>query len=1095
MDEFFGLSMTIIMAVLVAIFGVCVVTVLYVVLRNRLVFFMGLRNIPRRKAQTALVIVGLMLSSLIITSSLATGDTIDRSITASIYDNLGPVDEVISVDIDDDAATRDDLYFSREEFDELQANVGDDPAIDAMTPALYETVNTFSGDTLLSEPSTTLAGFSTEESPRGTPWIDEFGPYQTIDGDEVFLSELEDGQAFINEDLADNLEIGVGDTIGVFAHERQTDFEVAAVVENTLLGGDLQGGEGGGPISLLTRNGIVVPLAVAQELVDRPGQISDILISNTGDDRGGVELTDEVIAIVSPYYESDEDQQTEGIAPRISPTKQDGLEEAEEIGNIFSTFMFIFGLFSIAAGILLIFLIFVMLAAERRPEMGMARAVGMKRSHLMQMFMSEGLIYDAGAALVGTLLGIGAAFILVTFMVQVFDVDISIEYYISPRSLIIALCLAMSITFLTISISAFNVSRLNIVAAIADIAQPTVRRTRRAREILVGFVLTIYVVALIAIPIFLIIAGGMIAALAVAAFFALSLLGWLFGLDVAGVRRFIYHPLGGALGPYRGHVLSVLGLILGALFMLLGQTGDVLALFTMGFSLFVISVVFFATYLTRIPGRWLWTTAALILLVFWLLPQDTQRALFGSLNGDFEMFFVSGIFIVTATTLLLVFNADLLIEVVKPLFARMSTILPAFRMAVVYPLASRLRTGLTLAMFSLIMFSLVMMAILNSSFSQAIASDNAAGGWDVLVTTSPNTEITDLRADIEAAGGSTEEIAAVGRVTLASLFGADAEQISFPADSSPEDVERGVVDLWGGDPEFLENNRMPLQTIAEGYESADEVWAALAENPNLAVVDSSAVTGFTNEDDDVRFEITGVEVGDDVMEPIDVRISNPGGGEDVTVTVIGVLDETVVLAVGLFTSQQAIEPLYGDGDLNQFFVNVTPGADDEAVANEIESSLVTQGVQGESLNDLLDEFSAQQNGFLYLLEGFMSLGLLVGVAALGVISLRAVIERRQQIGMLRALGFRRGLVSLAFMMESGFIAFVGLGAGIVTGFMLAYNLLQSDEISGSSEISYYIPWGQILLFSGIAFIASLLMTWFPAQAAARVPVAEALRYE
>ena len=52
----------------------------------------------------------------------------------------------------------------------------------------------------------------------------------------------------------------------------------------------------------------------------------------------------------------------------------------------------------IAAGVMLIFLIFVMLAAERRAEMGMARAVGTKRRHLIQQFLFEGYVYDLGAA-------------------------------------------------------------------------------------------------------------------------------------------------------------------------------------------------------------------------------------------------------------------------------------------------------------------------------------------------------------------------------------------------------------------------------------------------------------------------------------------------------------------------------------------------------------------------------------------------------------------------------------------------------------------------------------------------------------------------
>ena len=74
--------------------------------------------------------------------------------------------------------------------------------------------------------------------------------------------------------------------------------------------------------------------------------------------------------------------------------------------SLFTTF----GSFSIAAGILLIFLIFVMLAAERRGELGIARAIGTRRGHLVQMFLFEGVAYDLIAAAVGALLGVGVAY-------------------------------------------------------------------------------------------------------------------------------------------------------------------------------------------------------------------------------------------------------------------------------------------------------------------------------------------------------------------------------------------------------------------------------------------------------------------------------------------------------------------------------------------------------------------------------------------------------------------------------------------------------------------------------------------------------------
>ena len=95
MDEFFGLSMTTIMLVLLAVLAVCLAAVSYVVLRNRIVFLMGLRNMPRRMAQTVLIVIGLMLSTLIISAALSTGDTVDYSISKLAYETLGHVDETI----------------------------------------------------------------------------------------------------------------------------------------------------------------------------------------------------------------------------------------------------------------------------------------------------------------------------------------------------------------------------------------------------------------------------------------------------------------------------------------------------------------------------------------------------------------------------------------------------------------------------------------------------------------------------------------------------------------------------------------------------------------------------------------------------------------------------------------------------------------------------------------------------------------------------------------------------------------------------------------------------------------------------------------
>ncbi|MCL6644532.1 MAG: hypothetical protein K6U88_06040, partial [Dehalococcoidia bacterium] len=85
MNELFGVSMTIIASVCVAVTVLIFLAIGFIAWRNPVMFKMGLRNIPRRKAQTALIIVGLMLSTLIMSAAFGTGDTLTSSVSAQVY--------------------------------------------------------------------------------------------------------------------------------------------------------------------------------------------------------------------------------------------------------------------------------------------------------------------------------------------------------------------------------------------------------------------------------------------------------------------------------------------------------------------------------------------------------------------------------------------------------------------------------------------------------------------------------------------------------------------------------------------------------------------------------------------------------------------------------------------------------------------------------------------------------------------------------------------------------------------------------------------------------------------------------------------------
>ena len=110
-----------------------------------------------------------------------------------------------------------------------------------------------------------------------------------------------------------------------------------------------------------------------------------------------------------------------------------------------------------------------------------------------------------------------------------------------------------------------------------------------------------------------------------------------------------------------------------------------------------------------------------------------------------------------------------------------------------------------------------------------------------------------------------------------------------------------------------------------------------------------------------------------------------------------------------------------------------------------------------------------------------------------MISTRAVVERWQQIGMLRALGYRRSLVQRSFLLESSLIAILGLIIGTLVGVWQSYRFFVVDKTFGT--VIFHVPVVEITLILVGAYLATLVTTYLPARTASRVAPAEALRYE
>ncbi len=537
-------------------------------------------------------------------------------------------------------------------------------------------------------------------------------------------------------------------------------------------------------------------------------------------------------------------------------------------------------------------------------------------------------------------------------------------------------------------------------------------------------------------------------------------------------------------------VLALVGLVLGVLFTVLGLVSNNFTPLMLGFSLAIMS---FAPLL-RLAGvseRLAFTGCGLAMVVFLLLPWRVLEGVFGDLAMDFSAWIVAGLLIVVGTVWVIVFNADLLLAGVMRLLGRFRALAPVLRMSIAYPLSARFRTGTTLAMFTLVVFTLVTGTASNGSFLNAIGVEDYGGGFQVRAGTVGGATIEDMSAALERAPGiERSDFPLVGSQ---SVLAVSAKQAGTGRPSETYLV-RGL------DASFLESTTFGMGQIAAGYGSAREVWEAVRTKPGLAVVDSSIVPRRDNFDFAVKpdFALTGFYYEEATFTQVPVVVEDKQTGNRTRLTVIGILKDTAPLEmVGISTSQQTLSQAFpGRVDPTIHYFGVAPGVDPDEAAAQLESAFLVNGLDAESIRQVVDDALAANRTFNRLIQGFIGLGLLVGVVALGVISARAVVERRQQIGVMRAIGFRDGMVQLAFLLESSFVALTAIVVGTILGLILAWNIVDDQRRQPSWEnLTLVVPWFTLLVIFLVVYVVAILATLAPAVRASRIRPAEALRYQ
>ncbi len=997
-------------------------------IRLPLLVRMAVRAIARRRSTAILIVIGTMVGTALLSSSLAIGDTLKDSLYKTILDQLGELDEVVVTQAASDQAdffsvdTIKSVFYSDSVVTYLREQKDD--VIEAYLPALLaymaaEHLDPVSGEVIASEPSVTIIGTR----------VDDFRIYTKNPA----VSDFTVQECIVSDELARVLDLTIGSPVRLSLWGVDKTFAVKQIIARrdfpsihmqgytVLLNldsiyGILNAFEGSVNffsneyLSFLTKNSFFnremdTFRQLIREMPEDP--INMVMVSNVGDRHRGVLKTDEAKSLLEQYLTTYQEQhpETASTAFTVRAVKAEGRATADLIGQAFTAMFLILSGFSMVAGIVLIINIFTLLGEERKSEIGLMRAMGISKGVIAGMFLMEGMLYSLVSSIIGATAGAGAAWGAITLgqklagklsLPSTFNLSFSLTW----SHFFLAIALGISITCITVLFTSLRISSMNIISALRDI--PPARGRKRSRSGLIT--------------------GGIIV--------LLGMLLTLAGLGLSGFRAPLY-----LLGP----CIIVAG---GALI-----------------------------FRPVLADKWVMTTAALSVGLYSLL---SGRFIPGFYDDPIA-FVSSGLVMLTAAVVLVVNFDRLIIQPVRwatrwrPRFGAL------LKMAISYPLSSRLRTGLTIFMYAIVIFSVTLIAVMKhlqqSEFSHM--REQYLQGYDLRIQFKMPSPGFDLHAALSVEDPalwdtiSRVDIERSKMMTIPDPAAADTQAVYLPVAMLDEDNISSVQEL-------------PLRARSDQAASDSIAWKS------LLTASDTIILGWLSDPDNPETAF-----------PLAI-------GSEVTLCDADVPDTcTVRQVVGMVDSDQSYTSAPGlEESLNisrfsvqgTYRLDIADGQDIAEVTKRLERVLTRYGAEVIDLQAQLKSQLDFMNMFFALMQVYLGVGLIIGISGLGVVMIRSVHERRHQIGIMRAIGFQRSDVVVSIVIETGVIAFIGIAIGTVLGITTAYTMFEQQLSANGAGISFTVPALELLGITGLSFALSLLASIYPARQAGSIAPADAMRH-
>lgn len=1069
MRSLFGLSYgNLFVAVAVAL-ALVVLLLALLSLRNPLLPRLAFRRAFRRPGLAALVVAGMTVGTVVLSSAVTTGDTVSLSVRSVVAGVVGASDEVVFLprrqrrsgfELAQSLSTGTfvsgwNQYMPESESARVQGILKDDSRVAAVVPAVLEQATVANADDSL------LAQLPVLGIP---PSAVSAGGLRYSDGSPIDATTIDLTSSWINGEAALALDVSPGDTIHVYGLAEDATFQIRGIVR----AGDL----GGAQATLF------LPMGRLQAMAGHSGEINQILVTNRGDARARLGNSWGVTVALRSALMDDDTANRLFLALGSPPAREAllrGLSRGPE---------------AVRAREKVAQLLTALDAPAPTPEF---KALAQDPELLSRVASS--LNISPVSLEQGQIFGSAGQGRLRVLDVQQLAQDQADRWASAFTTLFVVLGLFSLSTGVILIILIFSLLALERRAELGTVRALGASRTD--------------VVLLLALEGTVHATLATVAGLGLGIVFAFGLLGMAGGL----IEQYGFHlepaveptslVVSGSLGflitfitvtyaSWRASRFSIVSairdladpadtnvgakslatslviLVIGAAGMWQGSLRSWSVVYACGVILAVIGSALGLRWIARFAHlRWaerlVWTIAGLTLIGFWTAPQDVLRSLrLVTYPSSLELTVMGGLAILLGSVWLVSANLSLLHWLAQRV--------TSFKLGAAEIADHQFRTGLTLSMFALVVLGLTVASVLLTVTHVAFGDPEVTtGGWTIRADR-PGAPVPILPLLRDAPVGSVE----FDGVGATASYSVQAIQLDA---GEPRWRSSTVVAVDSG---FTDTVRTTLTSAPADQRDA---WRQLQAQPGTAIVGAGLLA------DSITDLSIAAREGNE-FQPFTLWIRDTRSTQSAQrLQVIGLADARGPYSRMILTGSSTLQA-WPEPERSTYFFALNPDSNPRDVSLAL--SLALPDLSAQPIGEELRLMQGVRGLLTAVIQGYMGIGLVSGLCALGVISTRAVVERRRSIGVLRALGATSRGVALMLLFESGIVAVLGAALGAGVGLIVSQQVV-AQLVRQTPELRFSIPWDQIGVLMLIVLITALLTTVIPAFQAARMSPATALR--